>query len=129
MNLRRLARYEAPDLVQEARLVAQVVAGYGPDKKIALAMGTLDKRALIFQDALRAHDLNVEICALSDLLGQQFDLVIIADCVHGRLNRVPRCSASELLVLTSSMQDEQGQAQVISELAKIFWVRTRGLRS
>ncbi|MEI6805315.1 MAG: PD-(D/E)XK nuclease family protein [Myxococcaceae bacterium] len=80
----RLVRYEAPDLVQEARFVAQVIAGYD-SKNIAVAMRVLDKRALIFRDALRAHGLETPVLALPDLLGKQFDLVVIADCVHGRL--------------------------------------------
>jgi hypothetical protein len=82
----KLVRYEAPDLVQEARFVAQVVAGYGPDKKIAVAMRVLDKRALIFRDALRGHGLEIPVLVLPELLGQKFDLVVIADCVHGRLS-------------------------------------------
>ncbi|MBL4818671.1 MAG: PD-(D/E)XK nuclease family protein [Deltaproteobacteria bacterium] len=81
------ARYEAPDLVQEARLVAQVVRGYSPDKKIAVAMRTLDKRALIFEDALKAHGLFLKLQELPDLMGRQFDLVIIIDAAHGRLTR------------------------------------------
>ena len=125
MNLRRLVRYEAPDLVQEARFVAQVVAGYGLHKRIAVAVGTLDKRAFIFQDALQRQGLEIAVGLLADLLGQPLDLLVIADCVHGRLNWSARkflnaCSlASELLVLTSSMQDDQSQAQVMSALAKL----------
>lgn len=168
----RLVRYEAPDLVQEARFVAQVAAGYGENKKIAVALRVLDKRALVFRDALRAHGLDGLLYALPDLMGMQFDLVVIADCVHGRLtlSREPdwpltdadcreinhlmgrpilRCfeedwkapslfparqalepmwflgacsAACELLILTSSMQDENGQAQVMSELAKLEWL-------
>lgn len=81
----RFVRYEAPDLVQEARFVAQVVAGYGSDKSIAVAVRVLDKRALIFRDALHAHGLDMPVLALPDLLGKHFDLVVVADCVHGRL--------------------------------------------
>lgn len=171
---KRLLRYEAPDLVQEARLIGQIVAGYGADKKIAVAMRTLDKRALIIRDALRAHDLDFPILALPDLIGQKYDLVVIADCIHGRLtlSREPdwplrdsdcfeinrlmgrqvlrrfeedplepslfparqalepmwflgACSAaSDLLVLTSSSLDDNGQAQTTSELAKLEWLGT-----
>jgi len=78
-------RYEAPDLVQEARLVAQVVRGYDPAKKIAVAMRVLDRRALIFEDALKAQGISKKILCLPELMGQKFDLVIIADCAHGRL--------------------------------------------
>ncbi len=167
----RLVRYEAPDLVQEARFVAQVVAGYGRDKNIAVAMRVLDKRALIFRDALRAHELDTPVLALPDLLGKQLDGVVIADCAHGRLtlSREPdwplrdsdcfeinclmghqvlrrfeedllepslfpakqalepmwflgACSAAKFLVLTSSALDQSGQAQTMSELAKLDWL-------
>ena len=80
-------RYEAADLVQEARLVAQVVKGYGSAKTVAVAMRALDKRALIFEDALKAQGLFLKLQELSDLMGQQFDLVIIVDAAHGRLTR------------------------------------------
>ncbi|MES2504342.1 MAG: PD-(D/E)XK nuclease family protein [Myxococcota bacterium] len=81
----RWMRYEAPDLVQEARLVAQVASGYGADKRIAVSMRMLDRRALIFQDALKDQGLDLTVMALPDLLGKEFDLVIIADAAHGRL--------------------------------------------
>ncbi len=70
-------RFEAPDLVHEARWVAASIPKTG---SVAVAMRTLDRRALIFEDML-----GLKIMALPDLMGQKFDHVFVVDCAHGRL--------------------------------------------
>ncbi|MBH1988407.1 MAG: PD-(D/E)XK nuclease family protein [Myxococcaceae bacterium] len=161
--------YEAADLVQEARWAAQVVAGFGPEKRVAVAMRVVDSRALVFQDALKAHGVSQTIWEFPKLLGKKFDHVVIVDAAHGRLTLsrepdwpltdsecfeinclmkrtvlrrfeadplepslfAPRqaleplwflgsiAAACDSVIITSSKQDQNSQAQMSSELIRL----------
>ena len=77
--------FEAQDLVCEARFVAQIIDGFENKKNIALTMRTIDRRTLIFKDAISLHGIDLEIIELSKLPNREFDIVFVLDSAHDRL--------------------------------------------
>lgn len=78
--------FEAPDLICEARFVAQIIDGFKIDpRRILITMRTVDKRSLFFKDALSLHGFNIEIVELSKLTNEEFDVVIVVDAAQDRL--------------------------------------------